>query len=128
MSLRGLKYRLEYGLFRLLAGLARRLPLELASQLSGWLWRQIAPALARHRRALKHLQLAFPDKSQAEIERIARDMWENLGRVFAEGFHLQEIVQSDRIVFDNLDELKALGFDKTSVIACAAHLANWEIG
>ena len=55
-------------------------------------------------------------------------MWDNLGRVFAEAFHLHEIVDSDRIVFDNLDELKALGLGKTSLIACAAHLANWEIG
>ncbi len=128
MSLRGLKYRLEYGLFRLLAGVAERLPLETASQLSGWLWRHIAPVLARHQRAVTHLRRAFPDKSEQDIERIARDMWENLGRVFAEGFHLQEIVHSGRIVFDNLDELKALGLDKTSLIACAAHLANWEIG
>lgn len=111
-----------------MAGCAGFLPVEMASSMSGWLWRLIAPYQARHKRALAHLRQAFPEKSEAEIHSIALEMWDNLGRVFAEAFHLQEIVHSNRIVFDNLDELKALGLEKASFIACAAHLANWEIG
>ena len=55
----------------------------------GALWRLIAPRLRRHARALAHLELAYPEKSAAEREHIAREMWGHLGRTFAEFFHLE---------------------------------------
>lgn len=122
-----MRYRLEFLLFRLVAGLAVLLPLEAASGLSGWLWRLIAPWLKRHRRALAHLQLAFPDLTEAERERIARDMWETLGRVFAESFHLTELAASDRIVIEDEAALRAMLAPTNGFVACAAHQGNWEI-
>ena len=81
-----LRHRIEYALFCCAAGLFSALPVETSSTLSGKMWRLVAPLLRRHRRALAHLRRAFPEKTEAERERIARDMWENLGRVFAEAF------------------------------------------
>ena len=122
-----LRYRLEYAAFWVVATIARALPLETASCVSGRLWRWLAPLLKRHRRALDHLRLAFPEKTEAERDSTARDMWETLGRIFAESFHLDEIIDSDRIQFTNLDELKATGVMGNGVVGCAAHLANWEV-
>jgi hypothetical protein len=63
MPLINLKYRLEYGVVRTVAWLVGRLPLETASDLSGRIWRWIAPFLGRHDRAMAHLAAAFPDMS-----------------------------------------------------------------
>ncbi len=120
-----LKHRLEYGVVRAVAWLVARLSLETASDLSGWLWRRIAPRLKRHRRALKHLDAAFPDISEAERERIANDMWEGLGRTFAEAFYLPEIFESDRIDASGLEELRP--HIDTGMVICAAHQGNWEV-
>ena len=70
MRLIDLKYRLEYGVVRTVAWLVAQLPLETASNLSGVIWRRIAPFLGRHDRAMAHLAAAFPEMSETERQRI----------------------------------------------------------
>ncbi|WP_158814091.1 lysophospholipid acyltransferase family protein [Methylocapsa sp. S129] len=122
-----LRYRFEYFAFLALAAAMRMLPLELASRWSGALWRLIAPRSRRHRRALNNLALAFPEKTPGEIEQIARGMWENLGRTFAEFFHIDRIFNSDRIEFESQETFDALRRSDGRAIACGLHLGNWEI-
>lgn len=124
---RPVRYRLEYALFRLFALLMRLLPLETASRISGEIWRALAPLSKRHKRALAHLALAYPDLSQAERDQIARQMWETMGRVFAESFRLSEIAQSDRVTFENKDAIGPRMKACHGLIACTAHQGNWEI-
>ncbi len=127
LFLRKIKYRIEYAVFLLIELIFRAMPLEIASGFSGRGWRLIAPLTSRHGRAIAHLRRAFPDKSEAECDRIARDMWETLGRTFGEFFHLAEIYASDRI---DASALLAGGgaFDGSApAVVCAAHQGNWEI-
>ena len=125
MTLIDLKYRLEYGVVRTLAWLVARLPLETASTLSGRIWRGVAPRLKRHQRALTHLAEAFPQMSEAERQRIACDMWEVLGRTFAEAFCLPQISASDRVDASALEVLHA--YEGQGLVICAAHQGNWEV-
>ena len=120
------RYRAEFFVFRVVAALFQALPLELASGLSGWLWRVIAPRLRRHQRAMAQLGLAFPDMNEAERDRIAHEMWETLGRTFAESFHLAEIAASDRITVDPR-ATEALARTGGHFVICGAHQGNWEI-
>ncbi|WP_210210403.1 lipid A biosynthesis acyltransferase [Methylovirgula sp. 4M-Z18] len=122
-----LKYRIEYGTFRLLAWVARALPLELGADISAAGWRLVAPRLKRHKRALAHLAMAFPDMPAAERERIARAMWDNLGRVFVEFFHLDDFVTSDRITFADPNWQENYALPGSSGVVCAPHLGNWEV-
>lgn len=124
---KNLGYRLEYAGFWLAKAGANALPLETASWLSGKLWRLIASRLYRHKRALANLALAFPEKSPEERERIAANMWENLGRTFAESFRLPEIVEGGRIVFEPNERYDAMAQDGPCVM-CSLHMGNWEIG
>jgi KDO2-lipid IV(A) lauroyltransferase len=120
------QHRLEYAGFRLIAGLFSALPLEQSSRFGGWLWRKIAPLDRRHQRALANLAQAYPDMTLTQREAIARDMWDNLGRVFAESFHLIEIVESGRVLIDEAS-IKAMPADRRFV-AAAIHQGNWELG
>jgi KDO2-lipid IV(A) lauroyltransferase len=123
-----LRYRIEYGAFRLVGALLAALPVEVASNLSGVAWRMVAPHLSRHRRALDHLALAYPDYTAARRKRMACDMWDNLGRTFAEFFHLIDLADGERAAFS--DPVAAERFKKTYVngVVCAPHLGNWELG
>src|ERR1700751_4531825 len=103
---RPLRHRLEYIGFRAAQAAATAMPLEAVSRTSGALWRLIAPRLYRQERALRNLKLAFPERSDAERERIAGAMWENLGRTFAESFHLEEIAAQKRIRFESAERLE----------------------
>ena len=87
--LKGLRLRLEFSALWLAIVLARAMPVQTASWLSGNIWRLVAPRLGRQKRALAKFELAYPEKSPGERKAIAAAMWENLGRTFAESLHIK---------------------------------------
>jgi KDO2-lipid IV(A) lauroyltransferase len=121
-----LRYGLEYFGFRLIQAAVLALPLEAASRESGRAWRLIAPRLHRQKRALDNLALAYPDMPLEERERIAAEMWENLGRTFAESFHLREIMSERRVRFEPMEQLEEIARGGPCVV-CGLHLGNWEL-
>jgi Kdo2-lipid IVA lauroyltransferase/acyltransferase len=125
--LKGLRFRLEFVVLWLAMTLARALPLQAASWLSGKLWRFIAPRLSRQKRAIANLELAFPEKSLAEHKAIAAAMWENLGRTFAESLRIKTLTESDRIVFEPAEDFDEAARGAKPFIVCGLHLGNWEI-
>ena len=102
------------------------MPVETASNLMAALWRGVAPRLKRHRRALSHLALAFPEKSEAEREALAREMWGHLGRTFAEFFHIDDIFAQRRVVMESQEKLEMVQQGGPYVV-CAMHMGNWEL-
>lgn len=122
-----LRYRLEYVAFRSVGLIFGLLRVDTASSFSGWLWRSLAPYSHRHARAIANLAKAFPEKTAAEREVIARSMWENLGRTFGESFHLEELARGDRVRIENQDVLAAWAAHPGGKVACAGHLGNWEL-
>ncbi|MDQ0392946.1 lysophospholipid acyltransferase family protein [Labrys monachus] len=124
---RWLKYTAEYGALRALIGLLHLMPLDFASWLMGVVWRSVAPRLKRHERALRHLAMAYPEKSPAEIEAIAREMWMQLGRTFAENLMLKRLYRAGRIddrTGPVLDSLKGAG---KGIVFVSLHIGNWEL-
>lgn len=122
------QFVLEYIALRGFIALFRLVPLDMASDMGGRFWRWLAPRNKRHPRALEHLARAFPEKTPQERERICMAMWDNLGRVMAEGFHLDKIVaEPDRVAFSpEPGVVEALGGSNGAVI-CSLHSGNWEI-
>jgi Kdo2-lipid IVA lauroyltransferase/acyltransferase len=120
------KIEAEYLGFQFVAWLLSAMPLETASNLMATLWRAVAPRLKRHRRALAHLELAFPEKSPQERELLAREMWGHLGRTFAEFFHIDAIFAEGRVVMESEEKLKMVQNGGPYVV-CAMHMGNWEL-
>ena len=123
---KNLRHRLEFAGFRLAEGLARALPLEVASRVSGLGWRLIAPHLYRQERVMRNLALAYPDMALDARKKLAAGMWENLGRTFAEVFHLERIAAEGRVTFESEAEIDAIARGGSCVV-CALHLGNWEL-
>jgi KDO2-lipid IV(A) lauroyltransferase len=121
-----LRHRLEYVAFKTLVAIATALPLDRASALSGFLWRLIAPRLDRQKRALDNLALALPETSEAERRRITLEMWDNLGRTFAEFFHVQQILAERRVALEPIEKFEAIVAGGPFVV-CTLHLGNWEL-
>jgi len=123
-----LRHRLEYAALRLIVAIVRAMPIDLAAEVSATVWRRICPHLRRHKRALENLAIAFPEKSPAEREAIAREMWGNLGRVMAETMQIDRIIKEpDRIEFAN-HKVFARYKDKVGpIIGASLHMGNWEL-
>jgi KDO2-lipid IV(A) lauroyltransferase len=124
---RALRYRAEYLGFRLVAALLRAMPVERAADLSGALWRKVAPLMSRHKRALRHLAAAFPDRTEAEREAIALGMWDNLGRVFAEAMHIDAFVTQPERIEVPPETQALLGRVRRGGVLVSYHCANWEL-
>ncbi len=101
------------------------LDVDRASGLGGWIGRALGPRLAANRKALRNLRLALPGKSDDEYRKILLEMWDNLGRTFAEYPHLETIART-RVTATGTDYLKTIVDNKTSCIFFTGHLANWE--
>ncbi|WP_413987908.1 lysophospholipid acyltransferase family protein [Labrys okinawensis] len=125
--LRRLKYALEYMALRGLVGVLHLLPLDFASWLMGIAWRVVAPRLKRHERALRHLAAAYPEKSGAEIGRIARQMWMQLGRTFAESLMIERLLRANRIDDRTGPQLDAVKESGKGSVFVSMHTGNWEL-
>ncbi|MDE8350094.1 MAG: hypothetical protein POG74_11560 [Acidocella sp.] len=121
-------YRLQYYVVLLLYRLFAALPVDTASHIGGWLGRAIGPLMSSHKRALANLRSVMPDKPEAERRRIARQMWDNAGRVMAEYIHLETILADPkRVTITGLDACAAHMDGKKSGFALTAHYGNWEV-
>lgn len=108
--------------------LFRLIPVDVASCVMGFLWRILAPFNARHKRALRHLEDALPDLSAGEREAIVRGMWENLGRVTAETFHIDRLLRQPHRFETDVDEITAQVLNgERACLFVSFHSGNWEL-
>ncbi len=123
-----LQNRLEGIVLNVAVFLFRLIPVDAASYLMGKSWRLFAPFNARHKRALEHLEHAFPSMSERERDQTVRGMWENLGRVAAETFHIDRLLQQDHRFEATGDETTNAMLDgKQACILVSFHSGNWEL-
>ncbi|WP_040677046.1 lipid A biosynthesis lauroyl acyltransferase [Nitratireductor pacificus] len=114
--------------------LLRRLPPEKALGLAETIARRAGPWVGRHRLAVSNLRHAYPEKTEAEIEAIASDMWANMARLAAEYVFLDKLFDLDtdaatpgRVEVSGRDLFLLLREEKdTPHIFFTAHLGNFE--
>ncbi|HVQ80184.1 MAG: lipid A biosynthesis lauroyl acyltransferase [Pseudolabrys sp.] len=103
---------------------------------TGWMMSRIGPLLPESRIGRANLAVAFPEKSQAEIDIILRGCWDNLGRMGAEFAHLDRLWSYDReqptrgridLAQPDIERFHKLLDDGKPALIFAAHLANWEL-
>ncbi len=124
--MKNIRYFLEavllYGLFVFF----KTLPPKAASNIGGWIGRNIGYRLAASRKAYRHIGKAMPSLTNEQKNKIIRGMWDNLGRVIAEYPHLERI-SKDCTQIEDLGNLDKHISDNDPIIFIGAHLGNWEI-
>jgi KDO2-lipid IV(A) lauroyltransferase len=137
-------YFLQYLGLRLLLGLLGLLPFDAASGLGGRIGRAIGPRLRRHAIARANMQRALPELDAAAIDAALSEMWDNLGRTFAEYPHLATLYDAitvsgaetpesisatanRRIVVTGREHLDAALAAGRGAIVFGGHFANWEL-
>ncbi|MEM7173200.1 MAG: lauroyl acyltransferase [Pseudomonadota bacterium] len=127
--LRFVRYPLEAAGLYSAVWLMRCLPIEIASNFGGWLGRNVFCRSAKNERVKRNLRLAFPEKTEQDVDLIARGMWDNLGRVAIEYAFLGEICDplSGRVELSGLANSIIFNSDRYPCILASGHLANWEV-
>ena len=83
---------------------------------------------------MRNLEIAFPEKSEAERDRLLKGTFENLGRVLGEVSQFQKTTPAkiEQIVDFTLDEgsqelYHRVKEEKRGVLITTGHLGNWEL-
>jgi len=110
--------------------LLSRLPHRTAVRLGGALGWLAWYAIPRHRRlALRHLALAFPDRTEDWRRRVGRASFANLGRSALELCVARsvDLLGSVTLANGSLETLRSLHAEGHGVVAFSCHLGNWEL-
>ena len=126
---------IEYASARAAFAVMGVLPRGAAIRLSIWIMRTVPLILKNlQRTGLRNLEIAFPDKSEAERKQILAGTFENLGRVLGELSQIHKYTREklvEIIDFELDEESKALyarqKSDGRGVLITTGHLGNWEL-
>lgn len=84
----------------------------------------------RKKLVLKNLRNAFPQKSEQEIQRIARDFYRHFCDLIVEalkGFSISEKAARERMICKDTSLLQKYADEKRKVLLVAGHYNNWEL-
>lgn len=120
------RYWVEYLGFRLMGAVFSAMPVDTASNIAGALMARVGPlSMKRQPRLMRNLTAAFPEMTVAQRDKLAREVWRNIGRVIGEFFHIDAIMR-DRIEVANPELLVEAATSGKGAVLCGAHQANWE--
>ncbi|TIX41044.1 MAG: lipid A biosynthesis lauroyl acyltransferase [Mesorhizobium sp.] len=132
--LRQMEHWLVARLAMAMISLLRLLPPDKALNFADRVARRIGPLVGRHRVAVNNLRLAYPEKSDAEIEAIALDMWGNMARLAAEYIFLDALFDYDpkatkpgRVDVRGVEHFVEIAGEKKPHILFTGHLGNFEL-
>ena len=125
------RQRLEYALYRLVAGRLRNASAERASRWGEHFGRLARKILRRRdRRAMRNLEVAFPEKTYVELRAILDECWRHFGRQAVGYVRLQQLPREqwdEKVEMVNLEILRqAQQLDK-GVVVISAHYGSWEV-
>jgi KDO2-lipid IV(A) lauroyltransferase len=121
-------WRLEVLAFDVASALLRLLPVDTASALGGVLLKAIGPLTPVDRTVRRNLELAFPEISDAERQRLRLANWEQFGRFAFEFPMLDRLVPaSGRIEMVGAERLRALAESGEPALIISGHFANFDI-
>ncbi|ODT08440.1 MAG: lipid A biosynthesis lauroyl acyltransferase [Mesorhizobium sp. SCN 65-20] len=114
--------------------LLRLLPVDKALNFADRAARTVGPWFGRHRVAVDNIRRAYPEKTDAEVEAIALDMWGNMGRLGAEYIFLDQIFDyvphadtPGRIEVSGIDHFIEIASEEKPHILFTGHLGNFEL-
>lgn len=125
-----LLWAIEAGLVATLSRLSRLLSPDFASATGYRLLHTIGPHLDKTRLIRRNVNIAFPEKSAAEVDKLVEEIWGNLGAVLAEFPHLGAICgrkAGRRLEFTRKGNAQVFKQQGKPAVFVSAHLANWEI-
>jgi KDO2-lipid IV(A) lauroyltransferase len=83
----------------------------------------------RKKVVFENLRNSFPNKSESEIEQIAKDFYQHIADLFIEfikGYSISKEEISQRVKIVNLKAVKQYTDQNQSVIIVTGHISNWE--
>ncbi|MEM8561549.1 MAG: lysophospholipid acyltransferase family protein [Pseudomonadota bacterium] len=122
-------WRLDFLLVSAIAWLARRLPIDTASRFGSRIGAWIGPRMKSKSAIYRaNFQVAFPEKSEQELDALVKSAWSQAGRILGEYPHLDKILsEPDRLQVEIREPIPAYTDPSQPAVIVSAHVSNWEI-
>ncbi len=120
-----LRHILEASIILPLYYILMLIPIDLASNLMGFLARKIGQLTSAHKTALRNLQAAFPNNTKQQNNYILRGVWDNLGRIAGELPHINSM--SDAEFRKRVKIINPPKHPNKSALIISAHYGNFEL-
>ncbi|MDB5476878.1 MAG: lipid biosynthesis lauroyl acyltransferase [Phenylobacterium sp.] len=123
-----LMWRAEAVAYDAAEALARAFPIDAVSDFGAWLFSVLGPRTGANRVVETNMRIAFPEASDAEIERLLQAQWREAGRWFAEFTILDRIIaEPERVEVVGAERLKAIADGAGPVVFISGHFSSFEI-
>lgn len=81
------------------------------------------------RRALRNLEMAFPDRAVSDRRRILSGMYRHFALFIDDVARMRRIGEvEDRVIFDQVEDLRRIVRPDRGVVIGTGHFGNWEVG
>ena len=110
--------------------LFKLLRLNFSSKIGGKLFEKIGPLFRSKKIIQKNIKRAFPHIDEKNLEKIAKLMWNNYGRLFAEYIFIKDFRNgkySSNIKIEGQDILEKIKETGQQVVFVSGHLSNFEL-
>jgi KDO2-lipid IV(A) lauroyltransferase len=106
----------------------KALPMQLTGRLSGWLFKTFGRFTSRYNKAQKNLRLAFPDKSELEIQQLSRETFHSLGLALSELIHMSTVWEQrdQRLEFSVDQESQEILTGDRPIVFVTSHTQAWQ--
>ncbi|HYG39288.1 MAG TPA: lysophospholipid acyltransferase family protein [Cytophagales bacterium] len=106
------------------------LPLSILYLLSDFLYFLLYHVIQYRKKVVfNNLKIAFPDHSEAEHSRVARDFYKNLSDIIVEtikAYSISPAALTRRIKISNIELINEYYKKQVPIIVMTSHLCNWE--
>ena len=127
-SLKKFVWKIEAWLLTGIFLLFRALPMQISGGLSSWLFKTFAGFTSRINTARKNLRLAFPDKTEQEIQQLSRETFHSLGLALSELFHMRTVWEQrdQRLEFSVAQQSEEALSGDQPIVCVTAHTQAWQ--
>ena len=128
--MKNIKYFTQFSLIILSFIVFKILGIKISSFLSGKIFEIIGPFFRSKNIIYSNIKKAFPNKSQEDVEKISKSMWNNYGRIFAEYMFIKDFRSghlTSKIKIEGEEILKEINQSKKQVIFISGHFCNFEL-
>ena len=123
-----IKLKLEYYLVYLIYKFTSILPLNLVTNLGGYIFKLIGPFTKTQKIVSKNYLQIRPQANKIEILKESKLSWINLGKTFFELLILPRIIEDKgKINIEGINNITDIINNKEQVIFIGIHESNWEI-
>ena len=126
-----IKYFVQYLVILFFFGIFKLIGLNSSRNISAWIFVKLGFFMKKNKTLIQNLSNAYINMDQQKKIEIAKNVWSNYGKIFAEYIFIKDFRNNPKIsksiVIENSEILKEIKIQSEPVIFISGHFSNFEL-